>query len=220
MDPEDLREIIDRCHDCIAETAHRHNGYIANTVGNTALICFGYPQAHEDDAEGAARAGLDLIATLKALKSPISLQTRIGIATGVVVVGDHIGSGGTQTPSIVGETHPAARLRSIANPNVSSLPKTHVNFSAICRFARPRHAEPKGVAKSMRVFAVLRPSSVEGRFEALHGTGLTELVGREEERELLLRRWSRVKTGEGQVGCIALWRGGYRWRIPADGRTN
>jgi class 3 adenylate cyclase len=119
MDPEDLREVISAYQKCVAETVRRFDGFVAKYMGDGVLVYFGYPQAHEDDAERAVRAGLELIAAVTALKSPVSLQTRVGIATGLVVVGDLIGSGEAQERGIVGETpNLAARLQSIAEPNM------------------------------------------------------------------------------------------------------
>src|SRR5271156_5288634 len=118
MDPEDLREVISAYQRCVAETVRRFGGFVAKYMGDGVLVYFGYPQAHEDDAERAVRAGLDLIAAVSRLKSRTSLQTRVGIATGLVVVGDLIGSGAAQERGIVGETpNLAARLQSIAEPN-------------------------------------------------------------------------------------------------------
>src|SRR6476646_2394615 len=104
MDPEDLREVISAYQRCVAETVQRFGGYVAKYMGDGVLIYFGYPQAHEDDAERAVRAGLDLVAAVGALKTHATLQTRVGIATGLVVVGDLIGSGASQEQAIVGET--------------------------------------------------------------------------------------------------------------------
>ena len=119
MDPEDLREIISAYQKCVAETVRRFGGFVAKYMGDGVLVYFGYPQAHEDDAERAVRAGLELIAAVSALKSSVALQTRVGIATGLVVVGDLIGSGEAQERGIVGETpNLAARLQGIAEPNM------------------------------------------------------------------------------------------------------
>jgi class 3 adenylate cyclase len=118
MDPEDLREIISGYQKCVAETVQRFGGFVAKYMGDGVLIYFGYPQAHEDDAERAVRAGLELIAAVSALKAASPLQTRVGIATGLVVVGDLIGSGSAQEQAVVGETpNLAARLQGIAEPN-------------------------------------------------------------------------------------------------------
>ena len=118
MDPEDLREVISAYQKCVAETVGRFGGFVAKYMGDGVLIYFGYPQAHEDDAERAVRAGLELVAAVGALKTHAPLQTRVGIATGLVVVGDLIGSGASQEQAIVGETpNLAARLQGVAEPN-------------------------------------------------------------------------------------------------------
>jgi class 3 adenylate cyclase len=118
IDPEDLREVIAAYQKCVAESTQRFGGYVAKYMGDGVLIYFGYPQAHEDDAERAVRAGLELIGAVSALKSNAPLQTRVGIATGLVVVGDLVGSGAAQEHGIIGETpNLAARLQSIAEPN-------------------------------------------------------------------------------------------------------
>jgi class 3 adenylate cyclase len=119
MDPEDLREVISAYQRCVADTVRRSGGFVAKYMGDGVLVYFGYPEAHEDDAERAVRAGLELIAAVTALKAPVSLQTRVGIATGMVVVGDLVGSGQAQERGIVGETpNLAARLQGVAEPNM------------------------------------------------------------------------------------------------------
>ncbi len=174
-------------------------------MGDGVLVYFGYPQAHEDDAERAVRAGLELVGAVSALKPNAPLQTRVGIATGLVVVGDLIGSGEAQERGIVGETpNLAARLQGIAEPNnVVIAGGTRRLLGNLFELQDLGAKDLKGIAGPVRAFAALRPSAVESRFEALHGTGLTALVGREEELELLLRRWSRAKTGEGQVVLLS-----------------
>jgi class 3 adenylate cyclase len=119
MDPEDLREVISAYHKCVAETVRRFDGFVARYMGDGVLVYFGYPQAHEDDAERTVRAGLELIAAVGGLNTRAALQTRVGIATGVVVVGDLVDAGGSQERDIVGETpNLAARLQGIAEPNM------------------------------------------------------------------------------------------------------
>ena len=118
MDPEDLREVISAYQKCVAATVQRFGGFVAKYMGDGVLVYFGYPQAHEDDAERAVQAGLELVQAVEGLKSGARLQTRVGIATGLVVVGDLIGSGEAQERGIVGETpNLAARLQGIAEPN-------------------------------------------------------------------------------------------------------
>ena len=205
MDPEDLREVISAYQKCVAETVQRSGGFVAKYMGDGVLIYFGYPQAHEDDAERAVRAGLELVAAVGGLKTHAPLQTRVGIATGLVVVGDLIGSGASQEQAIVGETpNLAARLRGIAEPYsvviAESTRKLVGNFFELQDLAAQ---DLKGIAGPVWAWGALRPSSIESRFEALHASGLTELVGREEELELVLRRWSKAKIGEGQVVLLS-----------------
>ena len=204
-DPEDLREVISAYQKCVADNVQRFGGFVAKYMGDGVLIYFGYPQAHEHDAERAVRAGLELVAAVGALKTHAPLQTRVGIATGLVVVGDLIGSGASQEQAIVGETpNLAARLQGVAEPNsvviAESTRKLVGNLFELQDFGGQ---DLKGIAGSVRAWAALRPSSFESRFEALHSGELTDLVGREEELELLLRRWSKAKTGQGQVVLLS-----------------
>jgi class 3 adenylate cyclase/predicted ATPase len=205
MDPEDLREVISAYQNCVAETVGRFGGFVAKYMGDGVLVYFGYPQAHEDDAEQAVRAGLDLVAAVTSLKTHTALQTRVGVATGLVVVGDLIGSGASQEQAIVGETpNLAARLQGVAEPNMVVIAEgTRRLLGNLFEFEDLGAKDLKGIAGPVRAWAALRASSAEGRFEALHTTGLTALVGREEEFELLLRRWSRAKRGEGQVVLLS-----------------
>ena len=205
MDPEDLREVISAYQKCVTETVRRFDGFVARYMGDGVLVYFGYPQAHEDDADRAVRAALELIASVTGLASPVSLQTRVGIATGLVVVGDLIGSGEAQERGIVGETpNLAARLQGIAEPNMVVIAEsTRRLLGNLFELEDLGARELKGFTGPMRAWAALRGSSVESRFEALHATGVTALVGREEECELLLRRWSRAKSGEGQVVLLS-----------------
>ena len=118
IDPEDLREVISAYQKCVAETVGRFGGFVAKYLGDGVLVYFGYPQAHEDDEERAVRAGLELVAAVSDLKTHAPLQTRVGIATGLVVVGDLFGPGASQEQAIVGETpNLAARMQDIAEPN-------------------------------------------------------------------------------------------------------
>ena len=205
MDPEDLREVISAYQKTVAETVQRFGGFVAKYMGDGVLVYFGYPQAHEDDAERAVRAGLELIEVVGGLKSSVPLQTRVGIATGLVVVGDLIGSGASQEQAIVGETpNLAARLQGIAEPNTVVIAEsTRRLLGNLFDLEDLGAKDLKGIAEPVRTWAALRASSAEGRFEALHASGLTALVGREEELELLLRRWTKAKTGEGRVALLS-----------------
>jgi class 3 adenylate cyclase/predicted ATPase len=205
MDPEDLREVISAYQKCAAEAVRRFGGFVARYMGDGVLVYFGYPEAHEDDAERAVRAGLELITAVIALKTTASLQTRVSIATGLVVVGDLIGSGEAQERGIIGETpNLAARLQGIAEPNTVVIAEATRRLLGNLFELRDLGARDlKDIAEPVRAWVALRASTVESRFEALHPSGLTALVGREEETELLLRRWSRAKSGEGQVVLIS-----------------
>jgi class 3 adenylate cyclase len=120
MDPEDLREVIAAYQKCVAQVVQHFGGFVAKYMGDGVLVYFGYPQAHEDDAERAVRAGLELVQAVSGLQSSAPLQTRVGIATGLVVVGDLIGSGEAQERGIIGETpNLAARLQGVAEPNTA-----------------------------------------------------------------------------------------------------
>ncbi len=205
MDPEDLREVISAYQKCVAETVQRFGGFVAKYMGDGVLIYFGYPQAHEDDADRAVRAGLELVAAISDLKTHAPLETRVGIATGLVVVGDLIGSGASQEQAIVGETpNLAARLQGIAEPNSVVIAESTRNLLGnLFELEDLATQDLKGIAGPVRAWAALRQASVESRFEAMHASGLTELVGREEELDLLLRRWSKTKSGEGQVVLLS-----------------
>jgi class 3 adenylate cyclase len=205
MDPEDLREVISAYQRCVAETVQRFGGFVARYMGDGVLVCFGYPQAHEHDAERAVRTGLELVTAVSALKTHAPLQARVGIATGLVIVGDLIGSGEAQERGIVGETpNLAARLQAIAEPNnVVIAESTRKLVGNLFDLKGLGVQELKGIVGRAQAWAVLRASSVEGRFDALHTTELTELVGRGEELEVLLRRWSKANAGEGQLVLLS-----------------
>jgi class 3 adenylate cyclase/predicted ATPase len=205
MDPEDLREVISAYQKAVAEAVQRFGGFVAKYMGDGVLVYFGYPQAHEDDAERALRAGLELIQAVRGLKSSTSLQTRVGIATGLVVVGDLIGSGEAQERGIIGETpNLAARLQGIAEPNTVMIAEsTRKLLGNLFDLKELGAQDLKGIASPVRAWTAVRAASIESRFEALHAGGLTELVGRDEELELLVRRWSKAKSGEGQVVLLS-----------------
>src|SRR5215472_9911591 len=191
LDPEDMRFVIGAYHKCVAETVARFDGFVAKYMGDGVLVYFGYPQAHEDDAERAVRAGLALIQAVGKLRVQEPLQVRIGVATGVVVVGDLVGSGEAQERGGVGEPpNRAARLQGIAAPNTVVIGEgTRRLLGNLFELEDLGQKDLKGIAGPVRAWAAVRARAVESRFEALHTTGLTALVGREEETELLLRRW-------------------------------
>ena len=174
MDPEDLREVISAYQKCVAETVQRFGGFVAKYMGDGVLVYFGYPQAHEDDAERAVRAGLELVAAVSALKTQAPLQTRVGIATGLVVVGERIGSGASQEQAIVGETpNLAARLQGVAEPNSGRHWRRARGGSwAICSSLRTLERRTSKASKDRcERGRHCDQASVESRFEALHAGG-------------------------------------------------
>jgi class 3 adenylate cyclase/tetratricopeptide (TPR) repeat protein len=206
LDPEDLREVIGAYHKCVAETIGRYDGFVAKYMGDGVLVYFGYPSTHEDDAERAVRAGLGMVDAVGRLDIKfIKLQARVGIATGLVVVGDLIGEGSAQEQSVVGETpNLAARLQALAEPDAVVIAAgTRRLVGDLFEYRDLGAVELKGIARPVPAWQVLRPSDVASRFEALHGSALSPLVGRDEEIELLLRRWEQAKTGEGRVVLIS-----------------
>jgi class 3 adenylate cyclase/predicted ATPase len=203
-DPEDLRELIGDYHRAVAETVGGFDGFVAKYMGDGVLIYFGYPQAHEDDAERAVRAGLAVIEAVGRLPAQEDLRVRLGIATGLVVVGDLIGEGSAQEQAVVGETpNLAARLQSLAGPNdiiIADATRRQIGNLFAVRDLGPQAL--KGFAGATQAWQVLGESGVASRFEALRSLA-TPLVGREEEMELLLRRWEQAKSGEGRVVLIS-----------------
>ena len=203
LDPEDMREVVGSYQRLCADLIAKAGGFVAKYMGDGVLAYFGYPQAHEHDAERAVQAGLTLAEAMPKLKTAagVPLQVRVGIATGLVVVGDLIGSGEAQERGIVGETpNLAARLQALAEPNMVVIAEgTRRLLGDLFELGDLGPKDLKGIAWPVRAWAALRASSVESRFDALHTTGLTALVGREEEFEFLLRRWSQAKAGQGQV---------------------
>jgi len=206
LDPEDLSRLIRSYQACVATTIARFDGFIARYVGDGVLIYFGYPQAHEDDAERTVRAALAVIAAIdEASTLSPSVRVRIGIATGLVVVGEPIGTGEARQQTAIGETpNLAARLQALAEPNTIAIADaTRRLIGDLFEYRDLGAVELKGVAAPLRAWQVLGPSAVASRFEALRGSALTRLIGRDEEIDLLLRRWARAKTGDGQVVLIS-----------------
>jgi class 3 adenylate cyclase len=203
LDPEDLREIIGAYHRCVAATASRFAGFVAKYMGDGVLVYFGYPQAHEDDAERAARAGLAVIDAVRALDLPQPLAVRLGIANGLVV-GDLIGEGAAQERGVVGETpNLAARLQAIAMPNrLVIADSTRRQLGGLFAVEDLGPQALPGFAEAPRAWQVVGESSVVSRFEALR-TQATPLIGRDEELDLLARRWRQAKAGEGRVVLIS-----------------
>ncbi len=205
-DPEDLREIIGIYHRCVAETVARFDGFVAKYMGDGVLVYFGYPRADEHDAERAVRAGLALVEAVGGLDTAAGprLQVRVGIGTGLVVVGDLIGQGAAQEQAVVGETpNLAARLQALAEPGTVVIgPRTRQLTAGLFDYEDLGPVEVRGFGAPVIAARVVRESSVEGRFAALRTTA-TPLVGRDEELDLLVRRWRQAKAGEGRVVLIS-----------------
>jgi class 3 adenylate cyclase/tetratricopeptide (TPR) repeat protein len=204
LDPEDLREVIGAYHKCVADTIARYDGFIARYMGDGVLVYFGYPQAHEHDAEQAVRAGLAIVEAVRRVPIKEILQVRIGLATGIAVVGDLIGSGLAQEQAVIGETpNLAARLQALAGNDEIVIPEnTRRMVGNLFDYQCLGELEIKGLAAHILAFRVVRESQVGSRFEALR-VSETRLVGREEEIELLQRRWEQIKSGAGSVVLIS-----------------
>jgi class 3 adenylate cyclase/predicted ATPase len=216
LDPEDLREVIGAYNRCVAQNVARFDGFIARYMGDGALIFFGYPQAHEDDAERAVRTGLALVDAIGNLEAPRRLQTHVGIATGLVVVGDLIGGGDARSQDVVGETpNLAARLEALAEPNTIVIAdSTRAQIGAMFEVEDLGPLRLKGFAEPQRAWRILGESRVHSRFEALR-SGQTPLVDRVEEIALLLRRWAQAKDRAGQVVLLSAEPGVGKSRILA-----
>jgi class 3 adenylate cyclase len=207
LDPEELREVIGAYHRSVAEAVRRFDGFVAKYMGDGVLVYFGYPQAHEDDAERAARGGLGIVEAVGRLDTPAigNLEVRIGIATGLVVVGDLIGEGAAQEQAVVGETpNLAARLQALAEPgSVVIAPATRRLIGDRFRLKALGRHQVKGLSEPVEAWAVEGVSASEGRFEAVRSGELTGFVGREHELGLLLERWKLAQDGEGQVVLLS-----------------
>jgi class 3 adenylate cyclase/tetratricopeptide (TPR) repeat protein len=206
LDPEDLREVIAAYHRLAADVVTRFGGYVAQYLGDGVMVYFGYPEAHEDDAENAVRAALELA---DAMKDRFDVhgrhQVRVGIATGLVVVGELAGAGDAQERKVVGETpNLAARLQSAAAPNSVVISATTRRLAGESfEYDAIEPARLKGFDDLVSAFRVVRERTTAGRFEALQAVSLMPLVGREEEMEMLRRRWQQIKENEGRVVLLA-----------------
>ena len=203
-DPEDLRDIVGAYHRCATDTVGRFGGFVAKYMGDGVLVYFGYPEAHEDDAESAARAGLAVIDAVGRLATQEPLNVRIGIASGLVVVGDLIGAGAAQERGVVGETpNLAARLQALARPGTLVVAdSTRRQIGTLFEIEDLGPQPLAGFGEPQRAWRVVGESGVVSRFEALR-SGATPLVGRDEELDLLLRRWAQAKSGEGRVVLVS-----------------
>ena len=207
LDPEDLREVIHTYQECCAGVVARFAGFIARYMGDGLLVYFGYPQAHEDDAERAIRAGLGIVEAVGELRprDDLTLQVRVGIATGLVVAGDHIGEGASEEKAVVGETpNLAARLQGFAEPDTVVIAPSTYRLAGglfVCDDLGPQQL--KGISEPVPAYRVREAGHAPSRFEATAERRLTPLVGREEEIALLLKRWDQAKDGEGQVVLLS-----------------
>jgi class 3 adenylate cyclase/tetratricopeptide (TPR) repeat protein len=203
LDPEEMSALIRRYQDACAGAIARFDGFIAKFMGDGVLAYFGYPQAQEDAAERSVYAALAIIDNLMQLKGPDgrALETRIGIATGIVVIGDIIGSGVAREHSIVGETpNLAARLQTLAEPNsVVVSESTHHLLGRQFDYQSLGERTLKGFTNPVPVWRVLREAAVASRFAAGHAARTGPFIGRIQEMGLLLDRWRLAKEGEGQV---------------------
>jgi TOMM system kinase/cyclase fusion protein len=210
LDPEDLREVVHAYQETCAKVIARFEGHIAQYLGDGLLVYFGYPRAHEDDAQRAVRAGLGIVEAMGRLNSQLGqergvhLAVRLGIHTGLVVVGD-VGGGARQEQLALGETpNLAARLQGIAAPN--TLVISTATYQLLGGFFACQSLGAsllKGFAQPLEVYQVLYESMARSRLEAVGSAGLTPLVGREQEVGLLLERWAEVKDGAGQVVLLS-----------------
>ena len=210
LDPEDMREVNRAYQDACKAAIERFEGYVARYMGDGVLAYFGYPQAHEDDAERAIHAALAIVDSVTGLRSAdehsqIALAVRLGIATGPVVVGDLIGEGASQENAVVGDTpNLAARLQALCAPNTIVVgPGTHELASGRFEYESLGNHDLKGMSDAVHAWRVIAPASTESRFEATHRAGFTPMVGRENEISLLLERWHQAKEGDGQVVLLS-----------------
>ncbi len=215
LDPEDLRDVFRAYQDAVAGEIARYDGFVARFMGDGVLAYFGYPVAHENDAERAIRAGLAIATSVSAVPSPAGepLAVRVGIATGLVVVGDQIGEGASQEQAVVGETpNVAARLQALAERDtVVVSDRTRRLAGDVFHYDSLGARELKGLSEPVRVFRATTVRSAASRFAALHRSGLTPFVGREGEVDLLMRRWEEAKEGDGQVVLV--------WGEPGIGKS-
>jgi class 3 adenylate cyclase len=208
LDPEDLREVIAAYHGCVTGLVAKLGGFVARYMGDGVLVYFGYPRANEDDAEQAVRAGLAIakaVGHLNTIAGPSgTLHARVGIATGLVIVGDLIGSGASLESAAVGETpNLAARLQAVAEPGTVVIADTTRNLTGgLFEYRDLGRASLKGMGSLVHAWAVLGERAIDSRFEALRSSQVS-LVGREEELALLIRRWEQAKSGNGRVVLIS-----------------
>jgi predicted ATPase/class 3 adenylate cyclase len=207
LDPEDYRDVMRAYQEASAAIVGRYDGYVAKYLGDGILAYFGFPQAHEDDAERAVRAGLAMVEAIGELtpRPDLSLQARIGIATGLVVVGDMIGEGVSEKRAVSGQTpNLAARLQALAEANAVVISaSTRRLLGGLFEYQDLGAHRLKGIAEPAQAWRVVGERKSASRFEAVRAKTLTPFVGREQEVALLLDRWERAKEGEGQVVLLS-----------------
>src|SRR6266480_6661329 len=207
LDPEDMRAVIDAYHAACARITRTYDGFLAEFRGDGILAYFGYPLAHEDDAERTVRAGLDISAAVAGLETRAAepLAVRIGIATGVVVIGDLSRQGALREHAVVGEApNLAARLQALADPGtVVVAASTRRLLGDLFPLRDLGLHKVKGIAEPISAWAVDGVSASESRFEAVHAAGLTDLIGREDELDFLLKRQRLAWKGEGQIVLLS-----------------
>ncbi|AXI43257.1 adenylate/guanylate cyclase domain-containing protein [Sulfitobacter sp. SK011] len=207
FDAEDMRNVITGYQNTVAGVVSRYEGFVAKFMGDGVMCYFGWPRAGEDDAERAVRAGLAIINSVRTTTAPdgTALATRIGVATGVVIVGDLIGSGATQEAAVVGETpNLAARLQGVAGPNQLVLPsETRRLLGSTYKLTSIGAQELKGVGTPVEAFVVEGEAVQESRFAARQSGTLTPIVGRDREIELMLERWALARSGQGQMVIVS-----------------
>ena len=205
LDPEELRSLLHAYRTHCGDVIARYDGFVARYVGDGILTYFGWPTAHEEDAERAVRAALEIVHTIKRASSTEALSVRVGIATGSVVVGEQAGAG-DQSKLAVGSTpNLAARLQGLAAGDqiVIAASTRRLIGNAFALTDLGEH-DLKGIAEPVHAWRVERALATESRFDARRGDStLTPLVGRQEELDLLLRRWSHARDGEGQVVLLS-----------------
>ena len=207
MDAEDMRDVITGYQNTVAGVVSRYEGFVAKFMGDGVLCYFGWPRANEDDAERAVRAGLSIIDAVKKTKAPNGspLATRVGIATGVVIVGDLIGSGATQEAAVVGETpNLAARLQGVADLNQLVVAReTQRLLGTIFDLCPLGGQDLKGISGPVDAYLVEGDASVQSRFAARQSGTMTPIVGREREIELMTERWALARSGQGQMVIVS-----------------
>jgi predicted ATPase/class 3 adenylate cyclase len=207
LDPEEVRQVNRSYREACAAVIGRYDGLIASYMGDGIMVFFGYSQAYEDDAERSVRAGLAVVRAVRELEPlpGLSLRTRVGIATGLVVAGDLVGDGTAETQAVSGETpNLAARLQALAEPDAVVIDeRTYRLVGGLFEYKDLGKRRLKGISEAVSCWHAVSERRVASRFEAAHEAGVTTFIGRDRESELLLERWQRAKEGQGQVVLVS-----------------